>query len=1276
MKPFLTTWFAVVLCFVLHAQPLHYCQFKSQIPGLYLEQVGFDYNDPVTSWVDPYFHRLRNGYRDNSGILSFRSFTYPDSTFQIFAWVNRDSLVPVKVNAHFDWDQDGVFEASEEIGVNAGMERRVHVSKTITVPNNAQTGGNTRMRIVVSENLPLSEAAPPCGEVILGQAKDYRIVVNTPVTMTYHALQTTTHNGPIYLPNADREMLMGLNVKTKGTDKNLRLKSVTVNMGNSTAATTDLQSLSIHYSAGVDRMYADLSNVGNTSVKNGDLTISTQALPHLLPGDNWFWFSVTMDPNAATPGNFVDLEIKSFTLENNGVSQTIQVPLIQGNPPGEREISSLNYCMQPISNTGKRGSFRMEMITFNQPAYNGLIHEEIEPLTFSKGVVRQLNSYIPPTEICMGSDNINAGSRDHALTIPIFMWIDTENLPTLFFMKAKVDWNQDGDFNDQDELTLLSYRNGSLLPASDFVFGDIVVPDHAKTGYTIVRLETSSDLDEIPCGTGIGESIQFGVRLIRGGDLQRFAGEPTVTGDKDSLHLQLLNAPNNFTFQYSTDFDHWIDYPVPPGKTDFYSPVIDTNMIFRVESRSIGCPLFRLYSNLLFQPFEGIRYVETAKNEICAGDTTDISAHFNWLNLRVTNEELIVSPTDLEWAEVEMEVNNIPYSFMHRYMLDSICFTAATDEQFSAYLQPPGVPAQPGKGYWMENIFKLGEELKVDSIQAMVDHVPGRFCFVNDSLLPKTDGAGLHKQGHYAPFSSWENLRGIDPNGTWKILLYTQNNASVKTVGDAVMHFGTEEQIRWVTADELESPDSAATRVFPSKSKWYTAELTNRYGSFRDSVFVEVLNTEPVAIELIEDQPNDVVCENSTQSFSVNTSEPAYPQTYQWFLNKTPVSGATGISFTPTALKTGDEVKVSYQYAHNCGTFFDADSLKPEIAPVLTPGLTLTPSVPGLLCAHQEVSLQADTANFGAGSTVEWFKNGGAVQSGGLLYAAGALMHNDLIEVKVRGEYPCLSSPELLETYVADRTENVTPEIDIQANQTALCNGEPAAMMALNPVNEGSMPQYQWLLNGTPLPGETGTDLIIPSPADGDELVLQMTSNAPCALPQTIESQPVSLQVFALPDAAFTVSQEPGGFRFTPNVQQGANYAWDFGHGITSNDRAPLMNLPVNNYTVCLEITDANGCVNTSCDEVLVTGILEVAATQKILAFPNPTTGIVRVKWNREAPSSVVLWTTDGRELALKQNTKHAGDHLEFDLSPFADGLYILEIRSRDKMFRSIIRKL
>lgn len=113
--------------------------------------------------------------------------------------VNTDGAFTVRVKAWIDWNQNGVFDASEEYDLggvyNTANGITANAPLSITVPGTALTG-NTVMRITaaeVSDPTPLS-----CGTGLYGEAEDYTINVTiAPNCSGSPTAGTTITNNPL-----------------------------------------------------------------------------------------------------------------------------------------------------------------------------------------------------------------------------------------------------------------------------------------------------------------------------------------------------------------------------------------------------------------------------------------------------------------------------------------------------------------------------------------------------------------------------------------------------------------------------------------------------------------------------------------------------------------------------------------------------------------------------------------------------------------------------------------------------------------------------------------------------------------------------------------------------------------------------------------------------------------------------------------------------------------------------------------------------------------------
>jgi PKD repeat protein len=143
------------------------------------------------------------------------------------------------------------------------------------------------------------------------------------------------------------------------------------------------------------------------------------------------------------------------------------------------------------------------------------------------------------------------------------------------------------------------------------------------------------------------------------------------------------------------------------------------------------------------------------------------------------------------------------------------------------------------------------------------------------------------------------------------------------------------------------------------------------------------------------------------------------------------------------------------------------------------------------------------------------------------------------------------------------------------------------------------------------------------------------------------------------------------------------SWHWDFGNGDTSNVQNPVyIYTTVNSYSVCLTITDNNGCTNTTCRQVAVIelGVNQLSLSAGISVFPNPVNNIMQISFGSATSSSwkMKLNNVIGQQVAEKiVKEVQAGNHIEWNLSSLAPGSYtlIMENDKGERLMKKIIRE-
>ena len=135
---------------------------------------------------------------------------------------------------------------------------------------------------------------------------------------------------------------------------------------------------------------------------------------------------------------------------------------------------------------------------------------------------------------------------------------------------------------------------------------------------------------------------------------------------------------------------------------------------------------------------------------------------------------------------------------------------------------------------------------------------------------------------------------------------------------------------------------------------------------------------------------------------------------------------------------------------------------------------------------------------------------------------------------------------------------------------------------------------------------------------------------------------------------------------FTDASTDAVSYAWDFGDGNVSTDASPTHVYAADGpYTVCLTVTDANGCTSEYCEAIQVTDIpttIAEAVERGMEVYPNPSNGQFVVKVNGvEADVQIVVMDVAGRQVYNEGVTLNNSFRKELNLD-VAKGTYLLQI--------------
>jgi surface antigen len=231
---------------------------------------------------------------------------------------------------------------------------------------------------------------------------------------------------------------------------------------------------------------------------------------------------------------------------------------------------------------------------------------------------------------------------------------------------------------------------------------------------------------------------------------------------------------------------------------------------------------------------------------------------------------------------------------------------------------------------------------------------------------------------------------------------------------------------------------------------------------------------------------------------------------YQWLANGNPISGATTKSFRPTAAQLAKHLRAKVT-AVKSGAHSGTASTDPT--PSVAPGVFVSSSAPAVSGTPQVgVQLSATTGGWSpAGSySFKWYANGkvidGATSS---TFVPTAAQLGDRINVKVAATAPGYTTMKVLSATTAavvpgTFATTTQPSVSGTAQVDHVLTASPGTW------TPAGTPSYQWLADGQPVTGATGTTYTPTADDVRKQISVQVTMNQAGYAAGTATSAPTS----------------------------------------------------------------------------------------------------------------------------------------------------------------------
>jgi hypothetical protein len=369
----------------------------------------------------------------------------------------------------------------------------------------------------------------------------------------------------------------------------------------------------------------------------------------------------------------------------------------------------------------------------------------------------------------------------------------------------------------------------------------------------------------------------------------------------------------------------------------------------------------------------------------------------------------------------------------------------------------------------------------------------------------------------------------------------------------------------------------------PSSAGSFTVYLkvTDAVGAVATSNTVPVTVNGPLSVSVL---PASVVMDvGQSQLFTSSVSGGTSPYTYQWYLNGSPVSGATSATWTFTPSSSGS-YQVFLRVTDSVGVSADSNIALVTVNPSLQ--VTISPSTATIYLGQS----QAFTSSVTGGTspyTYQWYLNGNPV--------SGATSNSWTFTPGSTGTYQIYLKVTdavnvIAQSNIAQLTVNPPPSLTVTISPGSATIDVGQSVLFTSSVSGGTPPfSYQWYLDGSPVSGATNpTWTFTPSSTGTFQVYLKVTDSL--SVQGTSNVAPV--QVNPLPTVSISPSSatiDLGQSKtFTSSVSGGTSpysYQWYLNGNPVSGATGATWVFTASSsgtYQVYLQITDNMGQIATS----------------------------------------------------------------------------------------------
>lgn len=404
-------------------------------------------------------------------------------------------------------------------------------------------------------------------------------------------------------------------------------------------------------------------------------------------------------------------------------------------------------------------------------------------------------------------------------------------------------------------------------------------------------------------------------------------------------------------------------------------------------------------------------------------------------------------------------------------------------------------------------------------------------------------------------------------------------------------------------------------------------------------------------------------CAGQPLQFTAAPTTGGTAPTYQWTVNGSSVTGATGVNYLTSTLQNNDLVRVIMTSNSPCASpktvVSDSVVVKHE---KITADITIAQTTgTNPACEGKPVIFSANTINAGQNPNFQWLVNG-LVMAGATtpIYNTDSLRNGDRVQCVLIATDSCVANPLDTSTFIE---MSITPSKRPSVTFAITAGKNPGCLDSLveftaTAVDLGTNPDFSWIINGFPV--ATGSVFSTSSLLTGNTVSVRANqTDGGCYLPDTVYATPLEMTRSETPKAP--IISLIGNMMHT-NFD--SSFVWFGPRGEFQS--GPDDKAYPDTIGTYFAVTDNNGCWSAPSNLLGIT-LLDISSIDMsgLNVYPNPTSDKITLDWGAELVNyGIEVYNSIG-QVVMRDEARNVSQKV-VDLKSLSNGNYFILMKNSE----------